>query len=96
MIRFLKDRIGSISSDSEEILKLNKSHTNRIIQIVPCNTALISAYQMWGSQEKKDTPFQKIICSTEFKKFKHNNQQQHITLVGNDKALVYNDNNDNT
>ena len=41
MIRFLKDRMSSISSDLyEEILKPNKSHTNRIIQIVPCKTAL--------------------------------------------------------
>ena len=41
MIRFLKDRMSSISSDLyEEILKLNKSHANRIIQIVPCNTVL--------------------------------------------------------
>ena len=41
MIRFLKDSMSSISSDMyEEILKPNKSHTNRIIQIVPCKTAL--------------------------------------------------------
>ena len=41
MIRFLKDRMSSISSDLyEEILKPNKSHTNRIIQIAPCKTAL--------------------------------------------------------
>ena len=40
MIRFLKDRMSSISSDLyEEILKLNKSHTNCIIQIAPCKTA---------------------------------------------------------
>ena len=40
MIRFLKDRMSPISSDLyEEILKLNKSHTNCIIQIVPCKTA---------------------------------------------------------
>ena len=39
MIRFLKERMSSISSDlHEKILKLNKSHTNRIIQIVPCKT----------------------------------------------------------
>ena len=43
MIRFLKDRMSSISSDLyEEILKSNKSHTNRIIQIVPCKTSLSS------------------------------------------------------
>ena len=42
MIRFLKNWMSSISSDLyEEILKLNKSHTNRIIQVVLCNTALI-------------------------------------------------------
>ena len=40
-MRFLKDRMSSISSDLyEEILKPNKSNTNRIIQIVPCKTAL--------------------------------------------------------
>ena len=39
MIRFIKDRMSSISSDLyEEILKLNKSHRNSIIQIVPCKT----------------------------------------------------------
>ena len=42
MIRFLKDRISSVSSDLyEDILKTNKSHTHCIIQIVPCKTALI-------------------------------------------------------
>ena len=35
MIRFLKDRMSSIYSDLyEDTLKSNKSHTNRIIQIV--------------------------------------------------------------
>ena len=44
MIRFSKERMSSISSDlSEEILKPNKSHTNRIIQIVPCKTVLTEA-----------------------------------------------------
>ena len=39
MKRFLKDRMSSIFSDLyEEILKPNKIQTNRIIQIVPCNT----------------------------------------------------------
>ena len=34
--------MSSICSDLYEgILKPNKSHTNRIIQIVPCNTALM-------------------------------------------------------
>ena len=37
----LKDSMSSISSDLyEEILKPNKSHINRIIQIVPCNGGL--------------------------------------------------------
>ena len=37
MIRFLKDRMSTISSELyEKILKPNKSHTNRIIQTVPC------------------------------------------------------------
>ena len=41
IIRFLKDSMISISSDlHEEILKSNKSHTNRIIKIIPCKTAL--------------------------------------------------------
>ena len=44
MIRFLKDRMSSISSDLyEEILKPIKSHTDRIIEIVPCKTALTFA-----------------------------------------------------
>ena len=39
MIQFLKDRMGSISLDLyEEMLKPNKSYTNRSIQIVPCKT----------------------------------------------------------
>ena len=43
MIQFLKDRMSSISSDLyEEILKSNKSHTNRITQIAPCKTAFIA------------------------------------------------------
>ena len=44
--------MNSIFSDLyEEILKTNKSHTNRIIQIDLCKTALKSTYEMWGSQE---------------------------------------------
>ena len=40
MIRFLKDKMSSVSSDLyEEVLKPNKSHTNRIIQIVLSKTA---------------------------------------------------------
>ena len=47
MIRFLKDRMSSISSDLyEEILKPNKSHANRIIQIVPSKTALSLEFQL--------------------------------------------------
>ena len=42
MIRFLKDRMSSITSDLyEEISKSNKSHTNHIIQIVLCKSPLI-------------------------------------------------------
>ena len=42
MIQFLKDQMSSIPSDLyEEILKLNKSHANCIIQIIPRKTALI-------------------------------------------------------
>ena len=41
MTKFLKDRMSSISSDLyEEILKPNKSHTNRIMQIVQCKNTL--------------------------------------------------------
>ena len=41
MIQFLKDRMSSIFSDLyKEILKPNKSHTNHIIQIVPCKGGL--------------------------------------------------------
>ena len=41
MTQFLKDRMSSISSDLyEEILKPNKNHTNRIIQVIPCQTSL--------------------------------------------------------
>ena len=40
MIQFLKDQMSSIPSDLyEEILKLNKSHANCIIQIIPCKLA---------------------------------------------------------
>ena len=41
MIRSLKDRMSSISSDLHEVtLKPNKSHTNHIIQIVQCKTVV--------------------------------------------------------
>ena len=41
MIRFLKDRMSSISSGLyEQISKPNTSHTNRIINMVPCNGGL--------------------------------------------------------
>ena len=53
MIRFLKDRMSSISSDLyEEMLQPNKSHTNRIIQIVPCKTALRTPFfteHLWAT-----------------------------------------------
>ena len=53
MIRFLKDRMSSISSDLyEEILKPNKSHTNRIIQIVPCKTTLRDSWFIEGLQNR--------------------------------------------
>ena len=40
MIRFLKDKMSSISSDLyADILKPNKIHANGIIQIIPCKTA---------------------------------------------------------
>ena len=50
-MRFLKDRMSSISSDlHEEILKLNKSYVNRIIQIIPCKTAFTeAATEKWCS-----------------------------------------------
>ena len=49
MIRFLKDSMSSISSDLYEgILKPNKSHTNRIIQIVLCKTAFTKASSNQG------------------------------------------------
>ena len=53
MVRFLKDGMSSISSHLyEEILKLSKSHRNRIKQIVRCKTALMNTYYMWVSQER--------------------------------------------
>ena len=55
MIRFLKDRMSSISSDLyEEILKLNKSYASCIIQIVPCKTALrlISKFMTWWTWQQ--------------------------------------------
>ena len=60
MIQFLKDQMNSISPD-EEILKPNKSHTNCIIQIVLCKTALIQLdlYRRIYKTER----FVKMFCS---------------------------------
>ena len=64
MIRFLKERMSSISSDLyEEILKPNKSHTNRIIKIVPCKTALIQLEKDLYRRIYKRERFVKTICS---------------------------------
>ena len=41
MMQFLTDMMSCVSSDLYAILKPNKSHTNHIIQIIPCKTALI-------------------------------------------------------
>ena len=52
MTRFLKDKVSSVFSDLHEgILKPNKSHTNRITQIVPCKTALKSRVKQILMQE---------------------------------------------
>ena len=60
MIQFLKDWMSSVSPN-EEILKPNKSHTNRIIQIVLCKTALIQLdlYRRIYKTER----FVKMFCS---------------------------------
>ena len=52
MIQFLKDELGvfkgcSISSDLyAEILKSNKGHTNRLIQIVLCKAVFRILYKL--------------------------------------------------
>ena len=64
MIGFLKDWMSSISSDLyEEILKPSKSHTNRIIQIVPCKTALLQLEKDLYRRIYKRERFVKIFCS---------------------------------
>ena len=66
MIRFLKDRMSSISSDLyEKTLKPNKSHTNRIIQIVSCKTTLINTYKTISyvkNPGRSNKRFKKIPC----------------------------------
>ena len=64
MIRFLKDRMSSITSDMyEEILKSNKSHANHIIQIVPCKTALIQLEKDLYRRIYKKERFGKTFCN---------------------------------
>ena len=63
MIRFLKDRMSSISTDLyEEILEPNKSHTNRIIQIA-CKTTFIAPNGLFRNTERF---FEKIILVDNF------------------------------
>ena len=64
MIQFLKDRMSSITSDLyQEILKLNKSHTNFITQIVLCKTALIQLEKDLYRRIYKRERFVKTFCS---------------------------------
>ena len=64
MMRFLKDRKNSIFSDLyEEILKPNMSHTNRIIQIVPCKPVLIQLQNDLYRRIYKRERFVKTFCS---------------------------------
>ena len=57
--------MSSISSDLYEvILKPNESHTNRIIQIIPCNTALIQLEKDLYWRIYKRERFLKTFCST--------------------------------
>ena len=64
MIRFLKDRMSSIFSDFyEEILKLNKSHTNCIIQINLCKTASVQLEKNLYRRIYKRERFVKTFCS---------------------------------
>ena len=64
MIRFLKDQMSSITSDLyQEILKLNKSHTNCITQIVLCKTALIQLEKDLYRRIYKRERFVKTFCS---------------------------------
>ena len=64
MMRFLKDRENSVFSDLyEEILKPNMSHTNRIIQIVPCKPVLIQLQNDLYRRIYKGERFIKTFCS---------------------------------
>ena len=55
--------MSSITSDlCEEILKLNKSHTNDIIKIVPCKTALIQLKKDLCRRIYKRERFVKTFC----------------------------------
>ena len=65
MIQFLKDWISSTSSSDlyEEISKSNKSHTNHIIQIVLCKTALIQLDKDLYRRIYKRERFVKTFCS---------------------------------
>ena len=56
--------MSSITSDLyEEILKPNQSHTNRIIQIVPCKTALTQLEKDLYRTIYKRERFVKTFCS---------------------------------
>ena len=64
MIQFLKDQMSSISSDLyEEILKLNKSHSNHMVHIAPCKTALIQLEKDLYRRIYKRERFVKTFCS---------------------------------
>ena len=55
--------MSSITSDlCEEILKLNKSHTNGIIKIVLCKTALIQLEKDLCRKIYKKGRFVKTFC----------------------------------
>ena len=63
MIRFLKDRMSSVSTDLyEEISEPNKSHTNRIIKIA-CKTTFIAPNGLFRNTERF---FEKIILVDNF------------------------------
>ena len=56
----------SITSDiCEEILKPKKSHANRIIQIIPCKTALIQLEKDLCRRIYKRERFVKTFCSNQ-------------------------------
>ena len=64
MIRFLKDQMSSVSSGLyEEVLKPNKSHSNRIIQIVLCKTTSIQLEKDLYRGINKREIFVKSFCS---------------------------------